>query len=815
MDFINAILSLNGPKSTKEVVEISLTRLSSIGLQSRPTAVAFNTVQSLFAFSLDSNHLCVVGGGWECVLDPPLGVTRDAVIQVLRFRSGDKQIVALNSAGDAVIWTLGSNDTRLVRVIGDAVTLHISDSSWMAFGSSQGTVHLVDVVTTQVSDYTVPVLSDASLSNNSIARLAFCPTDCNLLLVCYCSGCIAIWDISQRKFLRSFVYRINEASEPLSCCFACWRPDGEQIVATYSNNLLVFWNTKDDWKLSIGMRKEESRKPMLVRHVSNDLTIAAAAKKTLASLELRPITYLDWVSLDDDESVLVIGGGNSVDSDDAVTCLRFTAKFDYKPSSIRQTVIPTKRSLKDCCCIAPYSSTPGSFAIVTLLTNASISAHLVSNDQVSELLMPGSFFFDASSFAASKSIMTTVTCTENKFTEYSNYTSTNQPQFLSLNGGSVSKRNSKRITDLLCVVRDTKCVEFWHASTPLPTFLFATQCEAWLPPIPITNISVDTANDLLVIQLGVHLVLHDFVTNVVDDVSAMMDQLDAAIGQVLDDSQAINDLINSSEDPDDIPPRLSSKSQESALAPQDKALDEQKFNEHVVVTFMNGDNVPSSSAWRPRFQATFSDTPDIIEISNTQALVAAAMQGEVVVFQLGSGREILLDSLTEKHPTQQPSRATALKFTRLLNGDDPIPEFSLLVATDAWILYSYVLLKDATTLRIQLKRHVYHKLQPPQNDSADVPIHVILLTQDGVSVTSERKYSPKEISEQYCVIVGRRSIVVLVREGTKALSVLVRIRIPWSDEKILVVNIAYILNGTKKIAIILFNVLNHNSINSL
>ncbi|KAH6591342.1 hypothetical protein BASA50_008786 [Batrachochytrium salamandrivorans] len=535
----------------------------------------------------------------------------------LAFTQGDCYLIATATAAatEIVVWNLQLQTLHLrIRLPDPITTFQVGrHSRWIAVGLVSGVVRMVDFITGQISVYSIPyldrpagqetdrVVSTHELAANPISAvneerlsthgiplscsvrcLLFGPGDSNLILIVYENGPISLWDISLKLCVKQFIYTGSaegRGTGSLDCVTACWRPDGEQFVAAYTDNQLVFWNIKGDWRsvLSTGStKKEDVRKPALVRSV---LVGSQTAQHRPYDGETHAVVQLCWTSMASNRgSVLMVCGGMPVSDSFGVACLFISSKYDLKPGSIFEVVAHTPTSVIGMQVIStslssadntstiskapPSQPTSIQMTLVAVLDDDTCISYAIHDKEITPLSLPGSLhhnymqlpILEGSITPLSGCVLQHMECSSRLYRDLSTMGGVFPEPTLILDGGQIRHKTIIPNTDLLCVVRSDKQFEFWSISVPTPSLVLSLPFFEWLPSPPVDSVKMDPDRRLLCVHLGPYVVYHSFIRpsdhdepgvdiNETDAIDDMMAKLDATIGQVLEDSAAISNLI--------------------------------------------------------------------------------------------------------------------------------------------------------------------------------------------------------------------------------------------------------------------------------
>ncbi|KAJ8331748.1 hypothetical protein O5D80_000637 [Batrachochytrium dendrobatidis] len=673
----------------------------------------------------------------------------------LAFKLGDCYLVATTPLAPTqiVVWNIQLKTLHLQIQLSDPVTAFqiCPDSSWVAVGLSSGLVSMVDMVSGQISPYSfhqptfsskedyndataaissvTATASSISLQNTSVRQLLFSPTNPNHLLVVCETGPIFLWNVSQKQCLKWFVYTTNadsKSTDPLPCLSACWRPDGEQIVATYTDNQLVFWNMKEDWVSLItsgDIHKRISKKPALVRHVLASASMTP--KEKLNQPEVWPIKQLHWILLGPDHgSILFVSGGMFKNASNGIACLFFTAKYDMRSNHIVETVVPIVGTVATFVVIpqtksrqqnnsAHSSDSRPNVEVVAVTEGGLCVAFNLQDKNITPLSLPGRLQCQTSvqdnnlqtntTLVSSANVhtLTHMECSLKLYRDIESYSHSFLPPALELAGGQARKLNIVRINDIISIVRPDKQIEFWSgmASGGSPMWLFTTPFGEWLPNSDIDHIWHCLDRKLLCIQMGPCVVYHIFTMPAkevenqsddgpdhdIEDIDAMMAKLDETIGQVLEDSAAITSLAlhnidqtkpehenefydESQTHPSTTDQLESTKKNDHLVSHAD--VDSQEGNKNVWVTSLEEKHFQSAQCWKPLFQVIHTSEVLLSEYADWMNILATATSEFVHFTDTISGREIFTDKLSDTvyplHPNERFSSSQQYCFATFM-----------------------------------------------------------------------------------------------------------------------------------------------------
>nr|KAJ3422122.1 hypothetical protein HK105_001070 [Polyrhizophydium stewartii] len=566
--------------------------------------------QQFVHFDQDARRPSLPGG------TPAAGVDADRALEPapappalrLAFKHGDKMLVGVGPPDLVVVWDLAQPELEPLCVrLGQRATAAFDVSPlspWIAVGLESGAVCMVDAQTGQISHDAVPPLDPSGTpiagpaeppaappatpparppavppSASPVRHALFAPNDANLLLLVLDSGLILMWDLTRRLAIKRYVY-VGTADPkrvaPLPCLSVCWRPDAEQFVAAYTDNQLVFWNVKSDWiaNVTASRKRDETRKPALVRPVlATSAPQRAAADK--AARDSHPIMHIDWVPLlGEQDTAILVGGGLPLAGPDGIACLILASKVDLKPSTITEIAVPLAAGAIGLAALPPAlpassSAQPQPLAVVVVDASATVTALALHGTSLTALRLPPSLAFDAPSFdprapPSRSSLFAIAPGSENIVYELNTIAQARthlEPLSLPLAGARIRRKNTRRITDIICVVRPNRMLEFWECSMPTPLLLMSLPFDEWLPSAHIDAVHLRFARQTLMVQLGPYVVVHKFVPPIFHrkgsvghqpgaeaeaevDIDAMMAKLDATMDKVIEDSAAINTLIS-------------------------------------------------------------------------------------------------------------------------------------------------------------------------------------------------------------------------------------------------------------------------------
>ncbi|KAI9359988.1 hypothetical protein DFJ73DRAFT_92972 [Zopfochytrium polystomum] len=427
MNFLSRVFSQNGssgPNTANDASRgaVTHTPISRIGAPSRhprATAIAYDRAQSLVAVGFADGSVLVVGSppNFEKLLRPP---TRGAPVRHLKFKTGEKYLVSINSNDEVVVWDL--TNCQLLHLpfpLGRPVSRLETPlaAGWLYIGLETGEVVIFDIRRAALSDYTIPLPSFLNPSPPPrVAVLECCPVDPNLILIGYETGALIVWDLAEQTVFRKYVFAfgtkeksafsrafttkgkaqpaqaasdtnsvysssdsstISSDGQGLRLGAASWRPDGLFIASAHGKYVAV-WSVQDTGLLSnlkALTMSEKERKPVAIRTLDGFVDSDDGA-------DAEPISDMQWVSrpAGQDGTALFVAGGTVSGIPKFITAFEHIAGKDFK-SGFKQQLQLVERGLsfERLISFSPLPSHPAQDLVVLALTTSGIvSAHSLS-----------------------------------------------------------------------------------------------------------------------------------------------------------------------------------------------------------------------------------------------------------------------------------------------------------------------------------------------------------------------------------------------------------------------------------------------------
>ncbi|RKO88555.1 hypothetical protein BDK51DRAFT_49291 [Blyttiomyces helicus] len=514
--------------------------LFDLGLASAPTAIAHDPVQSLLATACADGSVLVCGRDSVKRVLTPHPAAASSPILLVRFKLGDKILLAVNSRNQLVAWNLATAAPQFDPVqLNSAVTsLEISSASqWAFLGLASGHVAVIDCATGFLSaDYGVPPLDPERVS--PVVTLQVHPADENSLLIAYAAGLGVIWDVRERAVARRFA--LGPAEQLVS---ASWRHDGSQLLLV-GVDMLSFWSRKEGWL--DGLKKDENKKPLTTRSLAAAGSAGSLPRKDSAhssvSAHLPPkeaIRKAVWARNGPAESIL-IAAATLPDEPHGLVALEFSDSQKDMRTEKSRLHFPVGPAIVDFVLI-PTTDPALPSSIVILTSEGTLQAHDLS-PSFPLLSLPPTL-----AFCSGPEILfaTFARCTEllayeiRSLAAASAQSSHNGSRPLPLTGGTFQIRSGRRVNDLIITAHVNSELRLWLPESPPLTVCvrsIASRTE-------ITSVEVHASAGSLLVVIGPRVVLFRFVTaaevtaanrEVTEtDIAQLMEQLDNTVDEVL------------------------------------------------------------------------------------------------------------------------------------------------------------------------------------------------------------------------------------------------------------------------------------------
>ncbi|KAJ3191666.1 hypothetical protein HK101_007513 [Irineochytrium annulatum] len=747
--------------------------VSRIGGPGPVTAVAFDPAQSLLAAGLSDGSVILVGAApnHEISLSAPADSNPNAEISFLRFKVGDRYLVAINSRNEIVVWNVATLTVQFppVPVGVEVTTLDVPSnaSGFFYIGLTTGDVLIYDALRGIKSPYTIPLLklqehnqesSDALAAQSKVVALETCPADHDLLLIAYAVGSAYIWNLKEKAPLMRFSY-VN-AGPPSQMTGACWRPDGTHVVTAHEGGVLAFWAARDGNSLvegfkgfTVGGDKDSRRKPLYVRRV----TSVAEDVLTSGAVDILPIYRMVWCGMGD-ASALYIAGGTCAGELFGVTVMEFAKDFK---SPTRQSMLAQECHILDfVIAVQPPSYTgcePPAPFIITLTVNNDLRGHLLSDD---EFFKPLSIH-PSLTLLSSPDLVGTAKVVAGKWIPIVQTSSTSP---------SSTAITINPTTGTLVVSSGAIVLVLKHKLSTAP--------------VNATPAPAAALND--------------------DDMEKIMAELDASIDDVLDELKEHTVTAEGSSNGSNkglpaVPPRPTAAPElpprqnpdanaATAAALSDRAADEKSKpaaedplvnNQSVAVdrVYLRSHKI-LKGCWAPYAQNIYMDNISVVTYAEWIPLLAAAtFSNTLIVTDVSSGKAIH----TEAFQASPHHEIVLLKFVETFFDKEPTVRPILYVGLADGSIYAYGFTHFTNPHPTVTRRIQIVKASPAHHDASATPytlfnrpISLFVLDENGHVVEDQpsARFGPKTAAQplhgNFLVITGSRSVVILLLDPNVA-----------------------------------------------
>lgn len=500
------------------------THLTTLGLESTPTSIAYSPSQSLLAVGLSSGTCRIIGQRFEITLEKPTGVDPGSCVNLV-FK-GRFLVARINR--QIIIWSLvAPQDSKFVMMETNVVSIRsIPDSDWLAvLLDSDALIYMH--LDTSISEHVICVdhhgknVSGSPVGKQDLQRLVWAnvnPLDSNVVLLTFSTGLSLVWDTIKNETVHKYYNKIPEA-----CCMGLWNPTGESFVVVYQSGKLLFWNIKKSGLLGLN-KSTSSKTPAVESSVVNgsekrgDVVVMGA----------------QWV-VDGTCTYLVV----SLNSAEPFICIMQFVQSGGN-NAAKTMLLNTAGLVRDFILVAETTTAPA--YLLVLDETAHITCWILDmDDQIVSTVVNGSPLFDAKPAQHIK-----MTHGSAGFIEKISQNSLVDAAF-PLAGGYIGNQNGRKMYDLLVIAR-ARGLEFWQAGIPACNYLYEFPIHPLLEIEDVTESSIDVELKSLVICGKFGLVLYTFESNVYnenqDDIDDLMAKLDDTMGKVMNDSKEIRKLAN-------------------------------------------------------------------------------------------------------------------------------------------------------------------------------------------------------------------------------------------------------------------------------
>jgi WD40 repeat protein len=405
----------------------STSEIAQIGLQAKPSAIAFDPCQSLLAIGLNNGSCLLVGDAFEITLTPPLGC-QAAQISYLGFR--ERYLFAIMDR-QAVVWDLVKIElSTFTTMTGMISTVCMCPKSTWIFLSVNGNSHLLDIASGELSEYIVT--SHSSTGQAVVVSIKPNPVDEKSFLVVYNDGLAVLFDAELKKATMQF-----EFVAPAQCFDSAWNPEGNCFVVGYLDGTLVFWNNKKK-KFDLTLKK----KTTITKYESkmNFFQQIGGDSASLSRMEWETINSLPTIVVAGEHGVQFLPTNNGLKIENA-----------YRVGS---------KGVVDFV-LAPECEDQNE-AVLYITQKGQVCCNLL-DESLDPLIVPGSVSFET---MHEKNVSMSAGSQEIIDAMRKHY---NIPTF-TLNGGHTTRNNSRKMYDILFAFeKDT--VDFYHANVPTPDLI--------------------------------------------------------------------------------------------------------------------------------------------------------------------------------------------------------------------------------------------------------------------------------------------------------------------------------------------------------
>ncbi|KAI8897651.1 WD40-repeat-containing domain protein [Globomyces pollinis-pini] len=470
-------------------------KLASVGLEGLPTAIAWDPSQSLIAIASDTGKILLIGKSVEVMLESPKNWLNSPITHLL-FEIGDAKLVAVNDSSQLGLWDISSFQGVCVDLKDPILNVQLyPTSSWIVLAFTSGLVKLMDINSLTYSNLLVPCDLNPDHRLNSID---INPSNFTQLLMGFDNE-IIIWDFAQQRPNARFTH---DDSKVIS---VRWDPEGVRFLSGHSSGELLVWTTKKKTTF-LGSGKQPT--------------------KPVYETKFSSINHLDWIYVDEKRSTILIAGDQCVES------LTVTST-DYK-SAIKWT-ISLESPLKE---FIFFSLEKDEYSIVAITSQKKLMHY--TSTKVKKIELPSTLQF------LSKSNHYNSTVCPDGFNLSSVVTRNIQKTYLLNSDASMILSNIEKNYDTMCISRKGE-LEFWLLSLPIPQYLYSIPVADTLD-LSEALVSFDMMTNKLTIVSGNILNVYKFVGH--QDPEAMMDNLDAALDQLMADTKIIQQLHSKPGQPD-------------------------------------------------------------------------------------------------------------------------------------------------------------------------------------------------------------------------------------------------------------------------
>ncbi|KAI8098654.1 WD40-repeat-containing domain protein [Halteromyces radiatus] len=434
---------------------IHFVQMTNVGLESKISAMAFDTVAGLLAIAGGSNgtgmnQLRIFGKGVSSILPLPNIDT----IKYIQFKTGCPLLILIDKKN--IIYTIDLKRQQILHMLPTQGIItsycYCTGTDWMFIGFADGCIDVFDTRLGQMAKYGIPDLVASQQqqqqqqeqqqerrheSGNIVVALEMHPNNINWLLIGY-ESTVFLWDI--RENMIHSTYELKNSDVRLSSLV--WNPQGDHFMAGYDDGYLHLWAINSE------------HRPVLSRQVFPSLD---------KSQPCEPVYKLAWYFDDNaQKSYLVVCGGSAIKDIHGLHVLEFS--LNHLSDVRKQSIIPSDMELMDFSLLwsEPYQPR-NPLGIMLLGCNGAISAHGLDHGYPTLTLPPSLSMVHP--FVSNACFIPMVD--EQLYRKMTTLTDADlQTRYLPLTGGVVGPGHIYKIpsNDILLTMHAGEIIQFWDAS---------------------------------------------------------------------------------------------------------------------------------------------------------------------------------------------------------------------------------------------------------------------------------------------------------------------------------------------------------------